>query len=523
MLLEDNLSPMQRSPLSSAANLSPSPKRAKISDMAGEENIAPETYSAPRKLFIDGPDITWDSFSSKTSSGNAYSDSASIIRATQTILTCDGKRILDDKAMQSLLDNLQLNKTITHLNLFNADINEEKAITLADALKGNKTLTHIDLGHNEIGTKGVEAICKALVGSNVIHLNLSWNWIGQEGIAGLHHILKDRDSKMLSLNLAGNRIDDQASKTLSFLLDSNKNLVHLDLSENNLESALIPLKDAIGNTAITLLNLAESNVPVRVKQEFKDVIYTNMTHLAQEIGFELDESLINDTKFWFVAPILMKAIEADVFEEDAMMQLYEVIGEKLFEDPHNVVQLLVLFRQNGSVTIEEIKSIINAGQDNPIIMDYFLKTITLTFLQISEESDSTHAELIKDLISVITQLSDEEQGNIKSTMQTYIHENKVIFAEDAKKILLENNMVFQSYEDKAISAKDSDIGEERNLDESKPQSPLQSDSGYDSCMDLFSNVPDGQEGGGIILATPGSGSTQIIGKMHSDVSQDFHL
>src|SRR5439155_131635 len=67
-----------------------------------------------------------------------------------------------DTGVTSLVKTLEINKTITTVDLYNNQIDSSGALSLAKALEINNTITTIDLAGNQIVDSGASLVAKAL-------------------------------------------------------------------------------------------------------------------------------------------------------------------------------------------------------------------------------------------------------------------------------------------------------------------------------------------------------------------------
>ncbi len=95
----------------------------------------------------------------------------------------------------------------THLNMFNCNMDDEKAALLAEGLQYNSSVEVLKLVANDMGDKGAVAIAGAIKGcSNLNYLDLSFNKIVDEGAITLVNINRDN----FNLSLFGNPISDSS-------------------------------------------------------------------------------------------------------------------------------------------------------------------------------------------------------------------------------------------------------------------------------------------------------------------------
>lgn len=77
---------------------------------------------------------------------------------------------------------------------------------MADLIKENKGLRAIKLKGNKIGDEGVKALCKALVGTSIHTIDVSYNKLTWEGVTYLSD-LADKNPKLKCVNLKKNCIN----------------------------------------------------------------------------------------------------------------------------------------------------------------------------------------------------------------------------------------------------------------------------------------------------------------------------
>lgn len=129
---------------------------------------------------------------------------------------------------------------LTKLTLYECGITEDGAKTLADVLPQLTNLTELNLGHNDIGTEGIKTLAPAL---KQLHLK--------------------------RLNLTRTGLDNTGAKVIADVLADLKNLVELDLSENDIgcDGTKALHKAYEENTSLTTMNLH------RTTEKAADVVY----------------------------------------------------------------------------------------------------------------------------------------------------------------------------------------------------------------------------------------------------------
>ena len=179
-------------------------------------------------------------------------------------LSNTGLVAIEDTA-QALTTMLQINKTLTHLDLSN---NEKflRAYCVVKGLQHNTALVHLNLSNT--GLVATEDTAQALttmlqVNKTLTHLDLSWNWkFSDSGACCVFQSLQ-HNTTLVHLNLSNTglvAIEDTA-QALTTMLQINKTLTHLDLSNNEkFLRAYCVVKGLQHNTALVHLNLSNTGL-----------------------------------------------------------------------------------------------------------------------------------------------------------------------------------------------------------------------------------------------------------------------
>jgi len=136
---------------------------------------------------------------------------------------------------------LQVNSTITKIDLFGNSIRNEGAALLAHSLKQNRGLSSLDLRWNVISNAGAEELLACLkVNTSLTHLDLGGNNINNKTCL-----------QAINQALQTNSINNMAKRKLI-----NKSLPNLKLSDINSSSEkepAIPLSNSNTSSMITIL------------------------------------------------------------------------------------------------------------------------------------------------------------------------------------------------------------------------------------------------------------------------------
>ena len=198
-----------------------------------------------------------------------------------------------------IFQGLQHNKKLTHLNLRETGLvaTEDIGQALTTMLQVNKTLTHLDLSHNSncsnqgifqglqhnntlvylnlshTGLEMTKNTARALgtilqVNNTLTHLDLSNNYT--LFVSGTWFIFESLqcNTTLVQLNLSktGLVATEETAQALTAMLQVNKTLAHLDLSNNwEFQNASCILQGLQNNTTLVYLNL--SNIKLEVKKD----------------------------------------------------------------------------------------------------------------------------------------------------------------------------------------------------------------------------------------------------------------
>lgn len=152
-----------------------------------------------------------------------------------------------------LYETLKTNTTITTLSLSGGLFELNSIIQL---LQVNSTITKLDIYWNSIDKLGVNSLCESLnKNSTLTKLHLRHNAVDSESIPSVADLLKI-NTTITELNLANNFIDELDFRTLSESLKMNSTLKILDISDNLMNPSSFSLfGDSLkSNTALTKLN-----------------------------------------------------------------------------------------------------------------------------------------------------------------------------------------------------------------------------------------------------------------------------
>ena len=151
------------------------------------------------------------------------------------------KNRLGTAGCRSLSKVLNANKVLAILNIAGTGITSEGLDLLVSGIRGNTSLVSLDLENNSIGAKGAEKLSRAVSGSEIKVLNLTFNKLGDEGAAHIARLLACGFGEFCGLSkliLAENLIGTKGIEGLFKSLRNNCLLTYLSIGKNNLSKGL---------------------------------------------------------------------------------------------------------------------------------------------------------------------------------------------------------------------------------------------------------------------------------------------
>ena len=185
-------------------------------------------------------------------------------------LSTTGLRSTDSDTDTSLSKMFQVNKTLTHLDL-SGNALLLKGSCVFDGLQHNSTLTHLSLSNNNRYSNTGPDISRSLsqmlqVNQSLTHLDLSKTrfFSMSEGLSIFKSL--QHNKSLVNLNLSNTSItaaDPDTARSLTKMLQVNKSLTHLDLSENEIlcdSGAHYVFEVLQSNTTLVNLNLSNTGI-----------------------------------------------------------------------------------------------------------------------------------------------------------------------------------------------------------------------------------------------------------------------
>ena len=139
----------------------------------------------------------------------------------------------DPDTARSLTDMLQVNKSLKHLDLSKNRLSDSGTHCIFEGLQNNTTLVYLNLSDTRIAVS--RSLTKMLkVNKSLTHLDLSWNRLSDSGARCIFEGLED-NTTLVNLNLSHTDTVIKNTDTVSAIikiLQANKSLTHLDLSNH---------------------------------------------------------------------------------------------------------------------------------------------------------------------------------------------------------------------------------------------------------------------------------------------------
>ncbi|CAM9156114.1 unnamed protein product, partial [Ectocarpus fasciculatus] len=151
---------------------------------------------------------------------------------TVTFLDMSHNRISNHGArlLSKLLDK---NSVLNSLVLVDNQIHTEGGRYFARALRDNKSLSQLNLRLNHLGDDGCRLLLEGVQDNlTLVDINLASNNMGNQGLHTLCSILREKDHKVTSVDLAGNDLTAEHIQFIKMSLAANRSLTAIDLRRN---------------------------------------------------------------------------------------------------------------------------------------------------------------------------------------------------------------------------------------------------------------------------------------------------
>ena len=191
--------------------------------------------------------------------------------------------VATEDTVQALTTMLQVNKTIKHLDLSeNFKFSDSGAYCVFRALQDNTSLIHLNLRNVDLIGKvdAAQALTTMLqVNKTLAHLDLSYNWtFSRANCAVFHGIQHNTALVHLKLICTGLVATEDTAQALTTMIQDNKTLTHLNLSENFTFSdsgAYCVFQGLQRNTTLIYLNLRNTGMTDKGAEYIAQAIESN--------------------------------------------------------------------------------------------------------------------------------------------------------------------------------------------------------------------------------------------------------
>ena len=202
---------------------------------------------------------------------------------------------------QALTRMLQVNKSLTHLDLsHNSSFSVQGAYCVFQGLQHNNTLVYLNLSHTglEMTKNTAQALTTMLqVNNTLAHLDLSNNytlfvlgdWFSFESL--------QCNTTLVQLNLSNTGLvaTEQTAQALATMLQVNKTLTHLDLSNNfRFRNASCVFQGLQNNTTLVYLNLSDIKLEVKKDTRLTKALTTMLQENKHLKHLDLSYNLLCD-------------------------------------------------------------------------------------------------------------------------------------------------------------------------------------------------------------------------------------
>lgn len=226
---------------------------------------------------------------------NRICDKGAALIARAGLVACSlylGKNYITSEGVRALAGWLAKEDTeLEAIALYRNCIDGDGGVELANALRTNVGLLYLYLHHNDIGNVGAAAL------GNALQDNKTLTWIDLESngiteVSYIAHALTENINSLTYLSLVGNEIPPDEGILLAGMLNANKALKTLDLSQNFIgDNGTIAIAEALfENSTLTELGLSSNNITDAGMVVFGDMILKNETLET----LKLDHNLVSD-------------------------------------------------------------------------------------------------------------------------------------------------------------------------------------------------------------------------------------
>jgi Ran GTPase-activating protein (RanGAP) involved in mRNA processing and transport len=283
-----------------------------------------------------------------------------IIEFCTNLTTLDlSNNFIDDRGSRLLMDFLKLNKSITTLHLSHNKITSNGGFYIAEMLLKNNTIEKLFLSGNSINDCGLLSLVNILSNSNknIKHLDLAGNHINSsKDIICISNLILKNLENLTCINLSNNKFDQESISTLGQSLQENTMLKILILNNIGLDHDSTPyLFQHLAETNLEEIYLDNNNLG-----EVGGVLFANVIKFNKKMKkFSLKKTNITSTSL----SCICHALEMDVEKNNVL--LFEIINldENEFDDQSIdcLLKMLHFYSQRAGDRSRILKITISGG------------------------------------------------------------------------------------------------------------------------------------------------------------------
>jgi Ran GTPase-activating protein (RanGAP) involved in mRNA processing and transport len=187
-------------------------------------------------------------------------------------------------SIYALATALSVNTSLKVIKLIAAGIEDDGVCWIKGVLQKNRSITVLDLSNNSISHEGANALGLALQKNRTLReLNLNNNRLTVIKPWSLSKIKTfaqglQRNSSLVSLELAGNGLNHLSIMPLIWALAENTSLVRLNLSNNRISTGVNFIANVMNtNSSLKVLNLANNSIGTASMVNLSFALHNNCT------------------------------------------------------------------------------------------------------------------------------------------------------------------------------------------------------------------------------------------------------
>lgn len=194
---------------------------------------------------------------------------------------------LNDLGLKALAEHFE-KYGLKSIDLSSNKVTSASMEDLGKGIAANQTLTEISLENNEIDDAGVVALLANIgLKPTLNKINLNGNKISAGGAAAFAEHLSSPEHSLPELQLARNQLDDAACDSLAQLLSSNPTIIHVDLSGNKIGNrGVASLVQALTspNCAVATLDLSNNEIGIDGALAISNLLNVNKSILSVNLS-----------------------------------------------------------------------------------------------------------------------------------------------------------------------------------------------------------------------------------------------